>query len=299
MSTVLDELVRLLSLERLEDNRFRGQSQDLGWDQVFGGQVLGQSLSAAAQTVPLERPCHSLQAYFLRPGDAARPIVYDVDRTRDGKSFSTRRVVAIQGGVPIFHLSASFHSDEPGFVHQEPMPVVPGPEGLRNERELWAMHDAKIPARMRPRVLAERPIELRPVDPMDFFEPQAKGPHHAVWVKAAGPLPSSAIGDDVMHRCLLAYCSDFSFIPTAIRPHAVSWIDTRVHIASIDHVMWMHRPFRIDDWLLHVMESPSASGGRGFVQGRIYNRAGLLVASTAQEGLIRQRSPSPASSAGG
>jgi acyl-CoA thioesterase II len=290
MSTVLDELVRLLRVERHTDTRFRGQSQDLGWAQVFGGQVLGQALNAAAQTVTPERACHSLQASFLRPGDATQPIDYDVEPTRDGKSFSTRRVVASQGEVPIFHLSASFHVDEPGYEHHAPMPAVKGPEGLRSERELWAVHHDKLPPRLLARVLAERPIELRPVDPMDFFSPLPKAPHHAVWMKAAGPLPSSSPDDDLLHRCLLAYCSDFSFVPTALRPHAVSWIDTRVHIASIDHALWLHRPCRIDEWLLHVMESPSAAGGRGFVRGGLYDRAGRLVASTAQEGLIRRRS---------
>jgi len=285
MSAVLDELVRLLSLERIEENLFRGQSQDLGWGQVFGGQVLGQALSAAAQTVPADRACHSLQAYFLRPGDAARPIVYDVDRSRDGASFTTRRVVAVQGGRPIFHLSASFHSPEEGFSHQEPMPSVPGPEGLRSELELWAQHEDKIPKRMRARVLAERPIELRPIDPMDVFLPVPKEPRHAMWLKASGSLPD----DDAVHRYMLAYCSDFGFIPTALRPHGASWVDPTLQVASIDHVMWFHRAFRMDEWLLHVMESPSASGARGFVRGRFYDRAGRLVASTAQEGLMRRR----------
>lgn len=285
MSAVLDELVNLLSLERIEENLFRGQSQDLGWGQVFGGQVLGQALSAAAQTVPADRPVHSLQAYFLRPGDASRPIVYDVDRSRDGQSFTTRRVVAIQGGKPIFHLSASFQTDEPGFDHQATMPDVPGPEGLRSELEMWTEHQEKIPKRLRARVLSERPIELRAVDPMDIFNPTVMAPTHAMWVKATSPLRD----DPALHRYLLAYCSDFSFIPTALRPHGASWVDPTLQVASIDHVMWFHRSFRMDDWLLHVMESPSASGARGFVRGRFYDRQGRLVASTAQEGLMRRR----------
>jgi acyl-CoA thioesterase-2 len=285
--TVLDDLVALLSLERIEENLFRGQSQDLGWGQVFGGQVLGQALSAAAQTVPDERPVHSLQAYFLRPGDASKPIVYDVDRSRDGSSFTTRRVVAVQNGKPIFHMSASFQVDEPGFEHADPMPDVPGPDGLRTELELWSEHQERIPRRMRARVLAERPIELRPVEPMDVFNPVPKAPQHSMWVKATGTLPDDA----AVHRYLLAYCSDFSFIPTALRPHGASWVDPTLQVASIDHVMWFHRPFRIDDWLLHVMESPSASGSRGFVRGRFFDRAGRLVASTAQEGLLRRRPP--------
>jgi acyl-CoA thioesterase-2 len=285
VSAVLDELVNLLSLERIEENLFRGQSQDLGWGQVFGGQVLGQALSAAAQTVPVDRPVHSLQAYFLRPGDAARPIVYDVDRSRDGQSFTTRRVVAIQGGKPIFHLSASFQTDEPGFDHQDTMPDVPGPEGLRSELEMWTEHKDKIPKRMHARVLSERPIELRAVDPMDVFNPTAMAPNHSIWVKATSTLPD----DPALHRYLLAYCSDFSFIPTALRPHGASWVDPTLQVASIDHAMWFHRSFRMDDWLLHVMESPSASGSRGFVRGRFYDRQGRLVASTAQEGLMRRR----------
>ncbi len=285
MSAVLDELVSLLSLERIEENLFRGQSQDLGWGQVFGGQVLGQALSAAAQTVPVDRPVHSLQAYFLRPGDASKPIVYDVDRSRDGQSFTTRRVVAVQNGKTIFHLSASFQADEVGFEHQEPMPSVPGPEGLRSELQIWSDHEDKIPKRLKARVLAERPIELRPIDPMDVFNPVPKEPRHAMWVKASGPLKD----DPALHRYLLAYCSDFSFIPTALRPHGASWVDPSLQVASIDHVMWFHRPFRTDEWLLHVMESPSASGARGFVRGRFYDRQGRLVASTAQEGLMRRR----------
>ncbi len=285
MSTVLDELVALLSLERIEENLFRGQSQDLGWGLVFGGQVLGQALSAAAQTVPDDRPVHSLQAYFLRPGDASKPIVYDVDRSRDGKSFTTRRVVAIQNGKPIFHMSASFQVDEEGFDHADVMPDVPGPEGLPSELETWAAHADKIPRRMRARVLSERPIELRATEPMDVFNPTTMAPNHAMWVKAAGPLRDDA----ALHRYLLAYCSDFSFIPTALRPHGASWVDPTLQVASIDHVMWFHRPFRMDDWLLHVMESPSASGARGFVRGRFFDRQGRLVASTAQEGLLRRR----------
>lgn len=290
MSTVLDELVALLSLERIEENLFRGQSQDLGWGQVFGGQVLGQALSAAAQTVPDDRPVHSLQAYFLRPGDASKPIVYDVDRSRDGQSFTTRRVVAIQNGKPIFHMSASFQVDEHGFDHADVMPDVPGPDGLKSELEIWSAHESRIPRRMRARVLAERPIELRPVEPMDVFNPTAMAPNHAMWVKAGGALRDDA----ALHRYLLAYCSDFSFIPTALRPHGASWVDPTLQVASIDHVMWFHRPFRMDDWLLHVMESPSASGARGFVRGRFFDRQGRLVASTAQEGLLRRRAtPGP------
>lgn len=282
---VLTELVQLLALEKIEENLFRGQSQDLGWGQVFGGQVLGQALSAATQTVPSDRHVHSLHAYFLRPGDAKAPIVYDVDRIRDGSSFTTRRVVAIQSGRPIFNMSTSFQTEEPGFDHADAMPHVNGPDGLLNEQQLWTKYASGIPEPFRSRALADRPIELRPVDPVDPFAPEAKSASHAVWVKAAGALGDSA----ALHRYLLAYCSDFSFITTAMRPHKANWIDPAMQVASVDHVMWFHRPFRMDDWLLHVMHSPSASGARGLVRGSIFSRDGRLVASTAQEGLMRKR----------
>ncbi len=291
---VLQELVQLLALEKIEENLFRGPSQDLGWGQVFGGQVLGQALSAAAQTVPRNddggvRHVHSLQAYFLRPGDAKLPIVYDVDRIRDGSSFTTRRVVAIQQGRPIFQCAASFQSDEPGFEHADAMPPTDGPEGLASERDQWLRYIDRMPEPVRAKVLAERPIELRAVDPVDVFHPERKGVDHAVWIRAAGPLPD----DDALHRYLLAYCSDFGFVPTALRPHGATWIDPTLQVASIDHCMWFHRPFRIDDWLLHVMHSPSASGSRGLVRGSIFTRDGRLVASTAQEGLLRRRPSRP------
>ena len=285
MTRVLTELVELLALERIEENLFRGQSQDLGSGQVFGGQVLGQALSAAVQTVDSARHVHSLHAYFLRIGDARRPIVYQVERLRDGGSFSTRRVVAVQGGHPIFNMAASFHVDEPGYEHADRMPDVPGPDGLPSELELWTQYSQRLPESARSRALAERPIELRPVDPIDPFAPEKRGPTHAVWVRAAGALPD----DPALHRYLLAYCSDFSFVTTAMRPHGATWVDPRVQVASLDHVMWFHRPFRMDEWLLHVMESPSASGARGLVRGSVFSRDGRLVASTGQEGLIRQR----------
>jgi acyl-CoA thioesterase II len=290
MAEVLRHLVDLLTLEKIEENTFRGQSQDLGWGQVFGGQVLGQALSAAAQTVPEDRQVHSLHAYFLRPGDAQRPIVYDVGRIRDGNSFTTRHVMAVQGGKPIFNLSASFQTEEEGFEHADAMPLgFEGPDGLDNERELWSRRQDRIPEPLRARALAERPIELRPTDPVDPFDPAAKDASNAVWVRASGQLPD----DPALHRYLLAYCSDFSFITTALRPHGATWIDPRLQVASIDHVMWFHRPFRMDDWLLHVMESPSASGARGFARGRFFTRDGTFVASTAQEGLMRKRAKKP------
>jgi len=286
MSDVLDRLVDLLALEPIEHNLFRGQSQDLGWGTVFGGQVVGQALSAAAQTVVPDREPHSVHGYFLRPGAVDRPIVYEVDRIRDGTSFTTRRVVAIQNGRAIFSMSASFQIREPGFDHQSEMPDIPGPEGVWSEEETIRRFADQIPASHRDRWLArEWPIELRPVDPMNPLDPQAREPLRAVWLRAAGELP-----DDVaLHRYLLAYASDFSLIATAMYPHAVSWLTPRMQVASIDHAMWFHRPFRCDEWLLHIMESPSASGARGLARGQIFTQDGRLVASTAQEGLIRKR----------
>ncbi len=290
VSKTLNELVALLSLERIEENLFRGPSQDLGWGTVFGGQVLGQALSAAAQTLPPERHVHSIHAYFLRPGDVSRPIVYEVDRIRDGSSFTTRRVVAIQKGRPIFNLSASFQIDEPGFEHQDAMPDAPPPESLPSERERLAEHLARLPPVAVERLGAERPFEMRTADPPDDpFAPAPRAPQRLLWLRASGPLPD----DPALHRYLLAYVSDFSFVTTALGPHGVTWLSPGMQIASIDHVMWFHRPFRCDEWLLHVMESPAARGARGFVRGRFFTRDGRLVASTAQEGLIRRRVPRP------
>lgn len=288
MPNVLDELVQLLALERIEENLFRGQSQDLGWGTVFGGQVLGQALSAAVQTVPAERQVHSLHAYFLRPGDVRRPIVYDVDRIRDGGSFTTRRVVAIQGGHAIFNLAASFQRTEPGLSHQDPMPEAPQPEELRTEQELAATLLDRLPRSMRERALAERPFQMRPVaPPADPLSPGPQPPHRMVWLRTVGPLPD----EPALHRYLLAYASDYSFLTTALLPHGVTWLNPGMQIASLDHVMWFHQPFRVDEWLLHVIDSPAAHGARGLVRGRVFTRDGRLVASTAQEGLIRQRTP--------
>jgi acyl-CoA thioesterase II len=290
MAKVLDELVKLLALEKIEENLFRGQSQDLGWGTVFGGQVLGQALSAAVQTVPTERAIHSLHAYFLRPGDVHRPIVYDVDRIRDGSSFTTRRVVAIQNGKAIFNMSASFQKHEPGYEHQDTMPDVPPPEELRTEQEIVAASTRKLPELFRQRATAERPFEMRPVaPPSDPFVPQEQPPSRAVWLKTVDRLPD----DPTLHPYLLAYASDHGFIGTALLPHGVTWWTPGMQIASVDHVMWFHRPFRVDEWLLHVMDSPAAHGARGLVRGRVFTRDGQLVASTAQEGLIRQRTQQP------
>ena len=286
MARVLADLVNLLALERIEENLFRGQSQDLGWGTVFGGQVLGQALSAAAQTVPAERHVHSLHAYFLRPGDVRKPIVYDVDRIRDGTSFTTRRVVAIQNGKAILNLAASFQKEEPGFEHQEPMPAVPPPESFITEQERFAHAADRLPKFAMAAATAERPIELRvAAEEDDLFNPQKKPARKAVWLRAIAPLPD----DPALHAYLLAYASDFSFVSTALLPHGVTWVTPGMQIASLDHVMWFHKPARIDDWLLYVMDSPAAHGARGLARGLIYTRDGQLVESTAQEGLIRKR----------
>ena len=286
MSQVLNELVDLLSLEKIEENLFRGRSQDLGWGQVYGGQVLGQALSAAAKTVEDDRFVHSLHAYFLRPGDVDRPIVYDVDRIRDGRSFTTRRVVAIQGGRPIFNLSASFQIDEEGFTHQLEMPGAPAPQELSSDRERLQQMGTPLPAFMRKQAEAERSFELRDVNPLDDpIAPSVGDPASMHWLRATGEL-----GDDPsLHRYLLAYASDFKFLVTSLRPHGVTWLTPGMQVVSIDHAMWFHRPFRVDQWLLYVIDSPSAHGARGFVRGKIYDQQGHLVASTSQEGLIRNR----------
>jgi len=283
VADVLQELVELLALERIEENLFCGQSQDLGWGAVFGGQVLGQALSAAEQTVPDARACHSLHAYFLRSGDVRRPIVYEVDRIRDGRSFTTRRVRAVQGGKPIFSLSASFHIQEEGLDHQDPMPPSVDPDTLPSEVELARMVADQLPPGIRERAIAIRPIDLRPVDPVNPIAPAQRPPTKQLWFKTIGPLPD----DPKLHRYLLAYASDFQFLLTALHPHGVSWLTPGMQVASLDHAMWFHRPFRMDQWLLHDIDAPSVQGGLGLVRGRVFNQAGQLVASTMQEGLLR------------
>jgi acyl-CoA thioesterase-2 len=290
MKGILADLVSLLRLERLDRDLFRGRSQDLGWGAIFGGQVVGQALSAAAQTVGSGRIVHSLHGYFMRAGDVRGSIVYQIDRLRDGKSFTTRRVVAVQEGEAIFSLEASFQSDEDGLDHQDAMPEVPAPEALRSERELGQSLAAELPPHLLARATAERPIEIRPLEPRDPRYPVAVPPRRRAWYRAVDQLPD----DPALHRYLLAYASDFAFLGTALDPHAMSWLTPGLQMASLDHVMWFHRPFRIDDWLLYVVDSPSASGARGLVRGQFFDRAGRLVASTAQEGLIRRRRPAGA-----
>jgi len=282
---VLDELLSLLELEKIEENIFRGRSQDLGFGNIFGGQVLGQGLSAATQTVDGERTVHSLHAYFLLPGDPARPIVYDVDCIRDGKSFTTRRVVAIQNGRAIFNMSMSFHVDEPGFHHQEDPPPVPGPEGIPSELETARSVQDRIPESIRAKLICDRPIEIRPLNPINPFAPEKKEAVRYAWFRATGKMP-----DDLsVHQYMLAYASDFGLVSTSLYPHGHTFFESAMQVATLDHAMWFHRPFRMDEWLLYAMRSPSASKARGINLGSVYTRDGKLVATTAQEGLIRYR----------
>ena len=289
MNAPIQEVLDLLALEKIEENIFRGLSPKDRVQRVFGGQVLGQALMAACRTVE-GRLCHSLHAYFLRAGDPKVPILYEVDRSRDGASFTARRVVAIQHGRPIFTLEASFQKDEPGYEHAFERPDVPDPETLLNDTELRAAVADRMPPDLCAWVFRPRPFETRPVDPRPYFTPAKRGPHEMFWIKAAGTLPD----DPALHRCIAAFASDMSIIGTALAPHGIGWYDNIVQLASLDHAMWFHRPFRIDEWLLLVQDSPSASGARGFNRGLLYNRAGALVASVAQEGLMRPSGPRPA-----
>lgn len=289
MNEALDAVIGLLDLERLEDNLFRGQSHDIGAPQVFGGQILGQALSAAHRTVE-DRAPHSLHAYFLRPGDFNEPVVYQVERSRDGGSYSNRRVVAIQHGRPILNLAASFHSAEDGFTHQMPMPEVASPEGLTKSIDIQDSIIDRVPEKMR-RLLAHRPpLEFRPVEPPKFIEPAARPPRKHVWMRAWETLPD----DPELHRNLLTYVSDYELLGTATLPHELDFSTRPVQMASIDHAIWFHRPFRVDDWLLYACDSPTSHGGRGYTRGQFFSRSGDLVASTAQEGVIRPWDPSKA-----
>lgn len=278
MDPTLQSLVRQLDLEPLEVNLFRGQSTDLGNGRVFGGQVIGQALVAAMRTVE-GRVAHSLHAYFLLPGDVKAPIVYEVDRLRDGRSFSARRVQAVQHGRPIYSMIASFQQEERGLEHQEPMPEVPPPEQLE---DLSVLVERWTGRRMSD-FWRTSPIEFRPVEPQDIFHPVPAPPRQAFWFRTADRLPD----DPLLHRCLLAYASDHNLVPTALLPHGKSWFQKGMVVASIDHAMWFHRFARVDDWLLYAIDSPSAQSARGVARGLIYDRSGTLVASTAQEGLMR------------
>ncbi|MEP0322367.1 acyl-CoA thioesterase II [Bauldia litoralis] len=284
MSSAVETLISILDLETLEHNLFRGRSPKVGWQRVFGGQVIGQALVAAARTVE-GRAAHSLHCYFMRPGDPEVPIIYEVDRIRDGKSFTTRRVVAIQHGEAIFSMSASFQIEETGLDHQVEMPDVPAPEDLPSEADLKALFLKDAPEKVRVYWERERPIELRPVDLRHYVSREKLPPAQRVWIKTTGPLPD----DPDIHRCVLAYASDMTLLDTSLFAHGRMIFDKDLQVASLDHSMWIHRPFRADEWLLYAEDSPSASCARGFNRGSLFKRDGTLVASVAQEGLIRLR----------
>lgn len=290
--TVVNDLIHLLELEPLEHNIYRGMNRDIGTGRVFGGQVFAQALAAARKTVPEGREAHSVHGYFLREGDTRAPIVYFVDRPRDGRSFTSRRVTAIQHGEAIFHLSASFHVMEPGMDHQVAMPDVPPPEDLEDELDVIRANVDRYPEALRAIVTQDRPLEFRRVHPRKLFEREttdAAGAKRLMWFKLRDRIPDALI----LHQATLAYASDYGFLPTALQPHGVSWRDPRLVLASLDHTLWLHRPFRADEWLLYVNDTPTAFGARGFVRGQVFTRDGLLVASAAQEGLIRLREPKP------
>lgn len=283
MDRLLEDLLKVITLERLELDLFRGESRDIGSAQVFGGQVLGQALVAATATVDGGRIVHSLHAYFLRRGDFNAPIIYEVDRARDGNHFSTRRVVAIQHGEQIFNLSASFQLPEGGLDHQSPMPDVPPPEALPPAEAHYRELLPALPPAVRRLLELKRPFEFRPVEPPSFLNPPKAAPVRHIWFRAIDRLPD----DEALHRCLLAYVSDYNLLETATMPHGLSFAQGALVMASIDHAMWFHRPVRVDGWLLYATDSPSASGARGFARGKIFATDGRLVASTCQEGLMR------------
>jgi acyl-CoA thioesterase-2 len=282
MNQLLEDLIKVMTLERLEMNLFRGESRDIGSPQVFGGQVLGQALVAATATAD-DRVVHSLHAYFLRRGDFNSPIVYEVDRALDGKHFSSRRVIAIQNGRQIFNMSASFQLAETGLEHQISIPDVPQPESLPDLQSYYLEVADRLPAPARRALEQNRPFEFRPVQAPDPLRREKSAGLKYVWFRAVDKLPD----DEALHRCLLAYASDFHLLDTALKPHGESPISPKLLMASIDHAMWFHRSVRVDDWLLYAIDSPSASGARGFTRGSVFARDGQLVASAAQEGLIR------------
>jgi acyl-CoA thioesterase-2 len=285
MTEAVAELLSILDLERLETDLFRGQNPKTGWRRVFGGQVVAQALVAAMRTVPTDRPVHSLHAYFLLPGDPRTPIVYEVERLRDGQSFTTRRVKAIQNGRAIFATTVSFQIAEDGFAHRPAMPAVPGPEGLLTGREIAAEAGLALPEAIAAYFARPRPIDLRPVDLRRYRGGEPREPVFNVWLRAAAALPD----DDALHRAVLAYASDMTLLDVSLIPHGRSVFDPQVQAASLDHALWFHGPVKADEWLLYAQDSPAASGARGFARGQIFDRSGRLVASVAQEGLIRPR----------
>lgn len=290
MSTAVEDLLSILDLEPLDVNLYRGRSPQAGWQRVFGGQVIGQALVAAVRTVDAARPPHSMHAYFLLPGDPKVPIIYDVDRMRDGKSFTTRRVTARQHGHPIFSMLVSFHADEPGQLHhQVKMPDVPMPESLPSEAEMRKNILPTMPDPVRKYYERERPIELRPVEFERYLGKKIPDGRFNVWIKTTGPLPD----DPAIHRCVLAYTSDMGLLDTALVPHGRTLFEKEFMAASLDHALWLHRPFRADEWLLYSQDSPNLEGARGLGRGLIFTRDGTLVASVAQEGLVRLRRQEP------
>jgi acyl-CoA thioesterase II len=282
MSRAVDDLLALLHLEQLEPFLFKGQSPQTGWQRIFGGQVIGQALSAASRTVTGRHP-HSLHAYFLLPGDPAVPILYEVDPIRDGKSFATRRIVARQHDRAIFMMSASFHLPEEGFEHQALMPDVPMPEDLPSEKDIKTGAFALIPDPIKAYLSSQRPIELRPVEYGRYASREPQEPRFHVWMRATSPLPD----ETALHQAILAYASDMTLLDSSLIAHGRSLFEPSIQAASLDHALWFHRPFRMDDWLLYAQDSPSAQGARGFSRGMIFTRDGHLVASVAQEGLVR------------
>ncbi len=284
MKQELQDLLDLLDLEPIEVNIFRGVSPDQGWQRVYGGQVIGQALVAASRTVEDQsRMAHSLHGYFLRPGDTTIPILYEVDRIRDGKSFTTRRVVATQRGRAIFSMSVSFQVIEEGLEHQFDMPVVEQPENCPTQLELNQQYADDIPEAYKKRSDSPQPIEMRFVEPSNQFNPVKMTPYQNTWIRAVDTMPH----DPRLNQCLLAYASDMTLIDTATRPHGISWANEKFQVASLDHAMWFHQAFKIDDWLLYSQDSPFSGGARGLSRGAFYNQEGALIASVAQEGLIR------------
>ena len=284
MTSAVQDLLAILDLEVLEQNLFRGRSPQVGWQRVFGGQVIGQALVAASRTVEGRSP-HSLHGYFLLPGDPKVPIIYDVERIRDGRSFTARRVKAIQHGQPIFTLSASFHIDEPGLSHQMAMPDVPKPDQLPSESDIRERVMPLMPDPVRAYFERERPIELRPVEFKRYMTRDGLDPYFNVWIRATGTLPE----DPAIHQAVLAYASDMTLLDSTLVAHGRTVFEREIQAASLDHALWFHRPFRADEWLLYAQDSPFAGGARGFARGSIFTSDGVLVASVAQEGLIRHR----------
>ncbi|MEO0328034.1 MAG: acyl-CoA thioesterase II [Pseudomonadota bacterium] len=288
MSDPVETLLNVLDLEYIEQNLYRGESPNVGWQRVFGGQVIGQALVAAQRTVEEGRIVHSLHGYFMRPGDPSVPIVYEVDRIRDGKSFTTRRVVAIQHGRAIFSMSASFQITEEGLEHFVPMPDAPDPETLPSGQQLAEKYIDHAPKGVREYWQRARPIELRPIHVDHYITDRKLEPRQDIWLRATGPLPD----DPAIQQAVLAYASDMTLLDTSLFAHGRAVFDPTLQVASLDHAMWFHRPINMEEWHLYSQDSPNSSGARGFTRGSIYDAKGNLVASVAQEGLIRERNDS-------